>query len=73
MLESGVQGMLYNGRGEAISATILDSLDLKLGFQKASRPIEYKINTPPKTNMEPKNDGFEKEYPLLGVHFQVPC
>ena len=27
--------------------------------------------TPPKTNMEPKNDGFSKESPLLGLHFQV--
>ena len=32
MLESGVQGVLYNWKGEAISATILDSLDLKLDF-----------------------------------------
>lgn len=40
MLESGVEGVLYNWRGEAISATILDSLDLKLGFRKASRPVD---------------------------------
>ena len=29
--------------------------------------------TPPKTNMEPENDGFQKESPLPGVHFHVPC
>ena len=32
----------------------------------------FEIYTP-ETNMEPKNDGFSKESPLLGVHFQVPC
>ena len=31
------------------------------------------MGTPPKTNMEPENDGFQKESPLPGVHFQVPC
>ena len=30
-------------------------------------------NTPPKTNMEPEKDGFQKESPFSGVHFQVPC
>ena len=29
--------------------------------------------TLPKTNMEPENDGIQKESPLPGVHFQVPC
>ena len=29
--------------------------------------------TPPKTNMEPEKDGFQKESPFAGVHFQVPC
>ena len=28
--------------------------------------------TPPKTNMEPEKDGFQKESPFPGVHFQVP-
>ena len=31
------------------------------------------ISTPPKTNMEPEKDGFQKESPFPGVHFQVPC
>ena len=35
--------------------------------------VEVLKYTPPKTNMEPQNDGFSKESPLLGVHFQVPC
>ena len=30
-------------------------------------------NTPPKSNMEPENDGFQKKYPFPGAHFQVPC
>ena len=28
--------------------------------------------TLPKFNMEPKNDGFQKESPIPGYHFQVP-
>ena len=27
--------------------------------------------TPPKFNMEPKNNGFQKESPIQGCHFQV--
>ena len=30
-------------------------------------------NTPPKTNMEPKNDGLEDEFPFQRDDFQVPC
>jgi len=29
--------------------------------------------TPPKFNMEPENDGFQKESPFPGTSFQVPC
>ena len=29
--------------------------------------------TLPKFNMEPKNDGVQKESPIPGYHFQVPC
>ena len=29
--------------------------------------------TPPKYNMEPENDGFQKESPFPGTSFQVPC
>ena len=29
--------------------------------------------TLPKFNMEPENDGFQKESPFPGVDFQVPC
>ena len=29
--------------------------------------------TPPKFNMEPENDGFQKDSPFPGVDFQVPC
>ena len=28
---------------------------------------------PSKFNMEPENDGFQKEFPFPGVDFQVPC
>ena len=30
-------------------------------------------DTPPKTKMEHEKDGFQKESPFPGVHFQVPC
>ena len=30
-------------------------------------------DTPLKLNMEPENDGFQKESPFPGVDFQVPC
>ena len=29
--------------------------------------------TPVKFNMEPENDGFQKESPYPGTSFQVPC
>ena len=29
--------------------------------------------TPQKFNMEPEDDGFQKESPLQGGHFQVLC
>ena len=32
--------------------------------------IQY---TPPKTNMEPKNVGFEDDFPFQRGDFQVPC
>ena len=28
---------------------------------------------PQKFNMEPENDGLQKESPFLGADFQVPC
>ena len=31
------------------------------------------VRTLPKFNMEPENDGFQKESPFPGVDFQVPC
>ena len=30
-------------------------------------------HTPPKINIEPKNDGFQMESPLPGVLLYVPC
>ena len=31
------------------------------------------LYTPPKFNMEPENDGFQKESPFPGTSFQVTC
>ena len=32
-----------------------------------------RMDTPPKTNMEPENGPLEKEIPIGNHHFQVPC
>ena len=34
---------------------------------------DFCLFTLPKFNMEPKKDGFQKEGPIPGCHFQVPC
>ena len=39
-----------------------------MSHEKKTRP-----DTPPKFNMEPENDGFQKESPFPGTSFQVPC
>ena len=31
------------------------------------------VDTPPKFNVEPENDTFQKGSPFPGGHFQVPC
>ena len=31
------------------------------------------LHAPQKFNMEPENDGFQKESPFPGANFQVPC
>ncbi len=33
----------------------------------------FSMLTPPKFNMEPENDDFQKESPFPGADFQVPC
>ena len=35
--------------------------------------LAFSGHTPPKTNMEPENDGSQKDSPLQRVHFPVPC
>ena len=37
------------------------------------RLVYYYKLTPPKFNMEPENDGFQKESPFPGTSFRVPC
>ena len=38
------------------------------------RVLPFKTTTtPPKFNMEPENDGFQKESPFPGTSFQVLC
>ena len=37
------------------------------------QPPYTRRDTPQKFNMEPEDDGFQKESPLQGGHFQVLC
>ena len=39
---------------------------------KVQRYIKVYWNTPLKTNMEPKNEGFEDDFPFQSGDFQVP-
>ena len=38
----------------------------------AKNPMQIS-GTSPKTNMEPKNEGLEDDFPFQRVDFQVPC
>ena len=46
--------------------------DDRYHFKVVGGSTPWKI-TPPKFNMEPENDGFQKESPFPGTSFQVPC
>ena len=46
-------------------------LNKKHASVDSSRDL-FGMVTPPKTNMEPEKDGFQKESPFPEVHFQVP-
>ena len=68
-LQVGVPYMVpFNG----CQFTIPLGLNGTLTWRSRYRPFLF-IYTPPKFNMEPKNDGFQKESPIPGCHFQVPC
>ena len=43
------------------------------GAQVCSFKISHCPIYSPKFNMEPENDGFQKESPFPGTSFQVPC
>ena len=42
-------------------------------YNSTTQPNHLPNYTPPKFNMEPENDGFQKESPFPGINFQVPC
>ena len=35
--------------------------------------VDIMVDTPPKINIEPENDGLEDDLPFPGVYSQVPC
>ena len=50
-----------------------DHQNTKVSKVKASSNLTSKIDTPLKTNMEPRNHPFEKENHLPNLHYCVPC
>ena len=62
-LRTAQRSILAPGGCEKKNTTLLDVFE---------NPVQS-WDTPPKTNMEPEKDGFQKESPFPGVHFQVPC
>ena len=45
--------------------------DLRVEFELYYCLMQVRL-TPPKFNMEPENDGFQKESPFPATSFQVP-
>ena len=45
----------------------------QLAFFRFNQAKDDSWRYTPKTNMEPEKDGFQKESPFPGVHFQVSC
>ena len=44
------------------------------GLDGLHQPISIaNSGTPPKSDIEPGNDGLEDDFPLPGVYSQVPC
>ncbi len=40
---------------------------------KQQKGCFFLVATPPKTNMEPQNEGLEDHFPFQRGDFQVPC
>ena len=55
------------------SAMGLGNCFLHAKLYPKSKMSHERNDTPPKFNMEPENDGFQKESPFPGTSFQVPC
>ena len=71
--------MLYRGEHDPTKsdkALDFDWAELQENAVKGyieSQENHWTSTTPPKFNMKPENDGFQKESPFPGTSFQVPC
>ena len=71
-----VDGLLSNRRGlvaKEKEARHLHFSQIHIFKSSMVRRWHVLLDTPPKFNMEPENDGFQEELPFLGTSFQVPC
>ena len=64
-------GMMIKESGSSGGADVEPFLSSCCERTKLS--LDFCLFTLPKFNMEPKMDGFQKESPIPGCHFQVPC
>ena len=61
-----------------LSTRFFDRVDVKAAGGLTHQAFSGEVGqdhvhlTPPKMNMEPEHDGFQKERPFPGAHFQVP-
>ena len=62
--------VMYQRQIEKLYACFFDASKEKM---QAMQHVGIRGHTPPKFNMEPENDGFQKESPFPGTSFQVPC
>ena len=53
--------------------TILNEKNTEGKADLFGRKDQVGAGTPPKTNMEPQNEGLEDEFPFKWGEFQVPC
>ena len=61
-------------RGYAVYKGRCQRFAIKKHWDDAFRnPASQFELTPPKFNMEPENNGFQKDFPFPGTCFQFPC
>ena len=67
-----VESSTHQGPEILPNLTTLVASDIQRSKKHKCPKVAWLV-TPPKFNMEPENDGFQKESAFPGVDFQVPC